>query len=339
MVKSMQTKNFSFGINIHNDKYPAYPATDLKKNLDICNELGLNIVRYNHKCDTYEGIETVKKVANECHKRGMKFMLVIDDNNWYKMETDSLQTLEKYYACYFERVTSSLKDKVDYYQLFNEMDVVGMRGDISNIVIPGKDGREKGEYDSVRFDKAIASMKGALKGIKKGYQDAKTCVNFSWWHTALVYEMYRQGCRWDLIGLDWYSDCEEVSSIDLLIDDVRRNIPESQIMICETNYWMHPHQRDTIEKQEAIKVKQNRYEYQEKWIPEFIDKLVSIDEPHFLGVIFYELLDQPIYEIKRGAYHGESHFGFVESDEDGGNRVKKPAFYSLQEKIKEIKGN
>lgn len=335
----METKKFSFGMNIHRDGYPAYPAKDLPKNLDTCVELGMDIVRYNHNCETDEGIQTVANAAEECHKRGMQFMLVMDNNKWYKMEIDSLKTLENYYACYLERVSSCLKDKVDYYQLFNEMDVAGMRGDIANITIPGKDGREKGEYDCVRFDKAIAAMKGALRGIKKGYQAAKTCVNFSWWHTALIYEMYRKGCRWDLIGIDWYSDAEEVSSIDLLISDIRKNIPESKLMICETNYWMHPHQRDPIEKQVAVKIKECRYKGQEKWIPEFIDKLVNIEEQNFVGVIFYELLDQPVYERRRGCYHGESHFGFIECDEDGSNQKKKPAFYTLKEKIREIKSN
>lgn len=335
----METKKISFGMNIHREGYPAYPGRDLCQNLDTCVELNMDIVRYNHNCETDEGIQIVVNAADECHKRGMQFMLVMDNNMWYKMETDSLETLENYYAFYLERVSSRLKDKVDYYQLFNEMDVVGMRGDIANIIIPGKDGREKGEYDCVRFDRAIASMKGALRGIKKGYEEAKTCVNFSWWHTALIYEMYRQGCRWDLIGIDWYSDAEEASSIDLLISDIRKNIPESKIMICETNYWMHPHQRDPIEKQEAVKIQECRYKGQEKWIPEFIDKLVNINEPNFMGVIFYELLDQPVYERRRGSYHGESHFGFIECDEDGGNQKKKPAFYTLKEKIREIKSN
>ena len=211
-----------------------------------------------------------------------------------------------------------------------------MRGDIANIILPGKDGREKGEYDSVLWERAIASVKGALKGIKKGDPDAKTCVNFAWWHTALIYEMSKRGCDFDIVGIDWYSDCEEVSSIDLLIDDVKKNIHESDIMICETNFWMHPMGRDPIEKQEALKIKEKRFAGQEKWVPEFIQKLIDLNEAKLKSVIFYELLDEPIYEREKGSYHGESHFGFIECDEKGRNQIKKPAFYALKQKIKEL---
>ena len=64
----------------------------------------------------------------------------------------------------------------------------------------------------------------------------------------------------------------------------------------------------------------------------------GLNEPKMKGIIFYELLDEPIYERDRGSYNGESHFGFIECDINGKNQVKKPAFYSLQKKIKEING-
>ena len=332
--------NLLVGMNVHRwgRSFVAYDRSRLCENLDTCKELGIKLIRYNNSFRGEEAAEDVALVANEIKKRDMQMMLVVDDAGWSKEKISGKQeNLEAYYEEYMFRIAASQKGKIGIYQVFNEMDIAGMRGDIGNIILPGKDGKEKGEYDCVLWERAIASVKGALKGIKKGDPDAKTCVNFAWWHTALIYEMAERGCKFDMVGIDWYSDCEEVSSIDLLIADVKKHIPDSDIVICETNFWMHPMGRDPIEKQEALKVKEKRFAGQEKWVPEFIQKLVDLKEPKLKAVCFYELLDEPIYEKDRGSYHGESHFGFIECDEHGDHQVKKPAFYSLQKKIKELK--
>ena len=103
-----------------------------------------------------------------------------------------------------------------------------MGGDLQNIVKPRRDGLDPGEYDSVMFEGAIAGVKGSLRGLKKGYPAVRTSVNFSWWHTALLYAMPAAGCRFDVIGIDWYSDAEEVSDISELLADVCAHIPAGQ---------------------------------------------------------------------------------------------------------------
>lgn len=331
--------NISVGMNIHRWGSPcfAYPKEMLEQNLDTCKELGIGLIRYNNSNRGENGLADAKYVATQVKNRDMQLMLVIDDSQWTNPDvTGAIESLESYYENYMYRISSELKGLVNVYQVFNEMDVTGMRGDIANIILPGKDGKEKGEYDSVLWERAMASVIGALKGIKKGDPDAKTCINFAWWHTAMIYEMYNSGCRWDITGFDWYSDCEEVSSIDLLINDVKKHIPDTDFMICETNYWMHPMGRDPIEKQEELKVKEKRYAGQAKWVAEFIQKIIELKDSKIKSVIFYELLDEPVFERNKGSYNGESHFGFIECDENGANQVRKPAFYTLQEKIKEI---
>ena len=168
-------------------------------------------------------------------------------------------------------------------------------------------------------------------------KQGKTCINFAWWHTALIYELYNQGCRWDITGIDWYSDCEEVSSIELLMNNVLKNIHDTDIMICEVNYWMNLHHRYPPERKEALKKAENRDKCQAEWIPEFIDTLIKINNPRLKSVIFYELLDEPIFEMDKGDYCGESHFEFIECDKNGKKQIRKPAFYTLQEKIKDIR--
>lgn len=335
--------NLKFGMNIHNSVYKAYPAEDIEKNFNSCKELGMDMIRYNNACGVgneelfQKCIEETTKVSELCHANGMKLMLCVDTRAFTSIE--SLDEIESKMADHFRKVSSTLRDKVDYYQLYNELDVYGMGGEIVNIFLPRSDGRNKGEYDYVRFDKSVAAVKGAIRGMKEGYPEGKTCINFGWWHTAWIYELYNMGLRWDIIGIDWYSDCEEVSSIERLMNDLNENAPECDLMLCETNFWMNLHNRYPEERKEALKKAENRDKWQAEWVPEYVDKLIKINNPKLKAVIFYELLDEPLCEIKRGNYNGEAHFGFIKCDWDGSNQERKPVFYTIQEKIKEIKGN
>ena len=327
-----------FGMNIHNEKYESYPAADLEKNIKSCKELGMDIVRFNQSSISPEGIEEIKRVSNLCHKNGMKLMLVVDKNAPYFMDLP-LDEIESQMAEYYKKLSSSLLDAVDIYQIYNEIDVHLMGGNIANIFLTPADGKEKGEYDCVLWERMVAAVKGALRGTEEGYPEGKTCINFAWRHTAFIYELYNIGCRWDITGIDWYSDCEEVSSIKLLMEDVMKNVPDCDIMLCEVNYWMNIHDRYPKERKEELKKAENRYKWQAEWIPEFIDTLIDCNNPRLKGIIFYELLDELNFEEDSGKYQGESHFGFIECDRKGQNRIKKPAFFSLQQKVKEIKEN
>ena len=323
------------GINIHHSGYTPYRTT-LEQNLDDCAAAGMKIIRYNNSGTSPESFQEIWKVANGCHERGMKIMLCMDYYSEWKNWDKSLEELETHFEVKMEKVSAEFKDAIDIYQVFNETDVACMGGDIFNITVPGKDGLDLGEYDCVMHEKCIYAMRGGLRGLKKGYAGAVTSMNFCWWHTAHLYNLYKNGCRWDIIGIDWYSDCEEVSSIDLLLADVVKNIPEGDFMICETNQWMNFHARWDEEKRALIANKESRDALQAEWVPSFIQKLYDMDEPRFKGVIFYELLDEPGFERQEGHYHGESHFGFIECDEQGGNRVFKPVWKTCADKIKEL---
>ena len=329
--------SFDIGMNIHREGgvFKAYPFKDIEKNIDACKDMGMDIVRYNQVCRNDEEIERVIKVSDLCHRRDMKLMLCVDSR--FFTDIESLEEIENTAADFYRNMASKLGNKVDFYQIYNEIDITCMRGTIANIFLTPKDGKEKGEYDCVLWERSVAAFKGALRGMKEGCPEAKTCINFAWWHTALIYELYELGLRWDIVGIDWYSDCEEVSSIEELMNDVIEHIPDADIMICETNYWMNLHNRYPEERKEALKKDENRYKWQAEWVPEFIDTLLKINNPRLKGVIFYELLDEPIYEEDNGSYHGESHFGFIECDRYGQNRKPKPAYFALQKKCKELK--
>ena len=74
-----------FGMNIHNDNYPSYPASDLEKNIKSCKELGMDAVRFNQASVDMKGIEEIKKVSDLCHANGMKLMLVVDTKQYETM--------------------------------------------------------------------------------------------------------------------------------------------------------------------------------------------------------------------------------------------------------------
>ena len=329
-------KDIVVGINIHHKGFMAY-TDNLEQNLDDCAAMGLKMIRYNNNGNTPEALAEIKHVADECHKRGMKIMLCMDHyKSWSHRGERTFEEHEAYFEEYMEKVSAYLKDDIDIYQVFNEMDVSCMGGDIFNITKPGRDGLEKGEYDSVMWDNGIVAMRGSLKGLKKGYDKAVTSVNFCWWHMIYIYAMYDAGCRWDVIGIDWYSDCEEVSSIDLIVKEICDHIPDSEIMICETNQWMNFHARWDEEKRNLIATKESRDKLQAEWVSSFIQKVYDMPEPRFKAIIFYELLDESIYEKNAGRYHGESHFGFIECDERGHNRINKPVYEATKKKIEEL---
>lgn len=323
------------GINLHNRTYDPYRATQ-QQNLDDAAAAGLKIIRFNSVAESAEDIAEIRALAEGCHARGMQFMLCIDHYHQWQNWAGTVDELEAHYERFMENVSSQLQGLVDVYQVFNEIDVAGMHGDILNIVLPGASGQQLGEYDYVLLDKCFHAMRGSLRGLKKGYPAAVTSMNFAWWHTAPIYDFYQKGCRWDIIGIDWYSDGEEVSSIDHLVADVCRNIPEGDLMICETNQWMNLHERWDDEKKALVANRDTRNALQAEWVPSFIQKVYDMNEPRFKGVIFYEMLDEPRFEKENGGYHGESHFGFVECDDEGGNRVFKPSWRTMAAKIKEL---
>lgn len=331
----MMRNKFSIGMNMHNFGSTAYNEVHLKRNLDYCAELGINTIRFNNVSHTVAEREKVKIVATECHNRGMDFVLVIDDNIYRNYDT---KKVEEFYERYLFKIATDYKGYVDAYQILNEPDVAAMHGDIANMVLPGKDGKEKGEYDSVILENAILAVRGGIAGIKKADPDVPVSTNFGWWHTAPLYEMHKQGCKFDLIGIDWYSDQEEVSNICDLVNDVENNIPDIPIMLYETNYWMHPISRDPLEKQMEIKIKVLRESRQAEWVPKFFKKIydMSLKDPRISGIIFYELLDEPIITVRNGGdYCGEANFGFISCEKNGENAIKKPVFEALKKAINE----
>ena len=179
-------KELLSGINIPHSGYTPYRET-LEENLDAAAGMGMNIIRYNNSGNSPEALAEIRRVADGCHRRGMKLMLCMDHSFWQRKNGESTEEIEAFYEKHMEKTASALGDAVDIYQIFNETDVACMHGDIRYIVTKQANGLDAGEYDSMMFAGAIAGVKGSLRGLKRGYPGAVTSVNFSWWHTALNY--------------------------------------------------------------------------------------------------------------------------------------------------------
>lgn len=330
-------KDFIFGMNVHNKGYQSYPDKNLDFMLDECEQMHQNLIRFNFVPRTNEDYRYIETVIDKIHSRGMKIMLCVDSLDTLRVPMEEIPDAA---YNYYYGLSSRLGTKVDIYQLYNELCVWGMHNDIGNIVNCGSDGKDVIDYDPSRFERAVIGVKAATEGLKAGCSDAVSCVNVSWWHTALIYEICRNGALIDVIGLDWYSDCEAGSSIEQLLDELTVKLAGRDFMFCETNYWMHPHPKFSDEQNARVFIDEKRNCAQAEWVSAYTKRAYGLTEkyPAFKGIIHYELMDEPAFEKHDGKYNGESHFGFIACDANGNDPVRKPAFYALKEAIEELNG-
>jgi hypothetical protein len=75
---------------------------------------------------------------------------------------------------------------------------------------------------------------------------------------------------------------------------------------------------------------------QAEWVVEFTKKLFHLPNPKFKGIFYYELMDEPAIERNIGHYYGESHFSFINCDDKGKNRERKPVFAAVKQMIAEL---
>jgi hypothetical protein len=126
----------------------------------------------------------------------------------------------------------------------------------------------------------------------------------------MIKAFYDEGLRWDIIGIDWYSDMEGSEPLASFLPRVQAQLPDFEYMICECNIWAHtPY---TEEEQAA---------YLEKFVTSLAN---SAKIENLTAVIFYELLDEPAFN------NGESHFGLVKNDRNGKPQEKKLAYTTIQ---------
>lgn len=323
----MSRKNFIVGMNIHNRGYATYPEDTLERNLDYCEQMGINLINFNSVADNEEGYAYIKSVADAVHRRGMKFSLCVDDRRCFDMETDTIEEIDYNHQ---KKMCEYLKGCIDIYEVGPEFDVPAMHtamGDVYNLTGAKYDGMVPEEYDPVRLERTIPSVRGRLKAIKEVDPDAKTMVAFAWWHTYYVENLWNNGCRWDIMGVDWYSDAEKASSFLDLLDWLKDHFGDMPVLICETNFWGYNYKDLTPDEGDAK---------QAEWVCQFCEHLFRDTPERCLGLIYYEMMDEPGFDDQNGGFHGEAHFGFVKCDRNGYNPQPKPSVKALGETVNKL---
>ena len=304
-------KDFQWGINGHNFYYKSYPLRSLDQQIDLAAELGVQIYRINLNPKTPADYDYLDTVVSLCERYGMKVLLVMDDNE------SSAEILRTRYETVAKRYNGKNGyGTISYIQVFNEVDVWCMHGeDFSDKPAVEGDGTEASHYSKQALDFMVPRFKAAIEGLKAGNPNCKSVINISYTHTYLFDYLKQNNIKWDITGLDWYSNMHD-GNYDWILKRLQDRY-QQDIFICETNIWpFNPSM-------------ESDYENDTTFLPNAMRHIYN-NYSRVKAMIFYELLDEPDYEISKDQYEGESHFGFVKVDNAFNIGIKKPIYHQIQ---------
>ena len=288
----------------------------MEEQIRLAAELGVDIYRFNFNPKNGSDYSYLDRVVDWTQRYGMELMLVMDD---FGPDADVLRTR-------FETVASRYNGRnghglIRYIQVFNEVDVWAMTTedfpDADNRV--SGDGTNKTHYSAMALAQVLAKFKAGVAGVKAGNSECKVVINISYLHTYLFDYLKDNGVEWDLTGLDWYANMQN-GSFDNILTRLSTRYPQD-IIICETNIWPFTESMESD------------YENDTDFLPQAMRDVYN-NYPRVKGMIFYELLDEPQYEMSAGRYEGESHFGFVKVNRDDFSiGTKKPIYHRVQQML------
>jgi hypothetical protein len=299
--KQIDFVGFDYGVTGHNKGYEAYPESKLETQIRLAAELGIKIYRFNYNPVTDKDFAYLTNVLDLCDAYGLDMMLVLDDFGGTPEEI----------AAKHEKIATRCQGRIAYYQIFNETDVYAMHKDDGSIYHqPVGTGEHIAQFNPARVEEIEQKLRASIEVFREFDPEAKLVVNFAFKHYAMLKAFHDAGLRWDIIGVDWYSDMEGGEPLADFLPRVQAALPDYEYMICECNIWAHtPY---TEEEQSA-------------YLESFVLSLINSGKiENLTAIIFYELLDEPAFG------NGESHFGLVQSTRDGTPLEKKQAYYAIQ---------
>ena len=305
--------DFFWGINGHNQTYKSYPIRSLEQQIQLAAELGVKVYRFNFNPKNGADYAYLDKVVDWTQRYGMELLLVMDD---FDPSADVLRSR-------FETVANRYNGAnghglIRYIQVFNEVDVWAMTtedfADSDNRL--SGDGTVASHYSKMALAEVLPKFKAGVAGVKAGNPNCKTIVNISYLHTYLFDYLQENGVVWDLTGLDWYANMQN-GSFEHILERLSTRYSQD-ILICETNIWPFTESMESD------------YENDTTFLPNAMQEVYN-NYPRVKGMIFYELLDEPQYEMTAGRYEGESHFGFIKVNQsDFSIGAKKPIYHRVQ---------
>ncbi len=299
-----RNQNRMIGINAHHKGYKAYGAAHTETYIRLAAELGCNIYRINYNPTDLSMIGYIRTIIDSCHSHGMKVMLALDNMHGTELEIHDRMV----YAA------KQLSDCVDFFQIFNETDVWCAQTD-ENTFYDSSDwtGMSEGYYNPERVEICVKKMSAAISAFRETAPDAKLVVNIGSRHYPMLDWYIEAGLSWDIIAFDIYE-------IDLwdhaqFFDTMAARYPGYDFMVAECNYPAND--GPYTEEQQA------------EWLSTFLRMIDAYESDRMLGVIIYELMDQPNIETD-DSWSGEAHFGIVNTNADYSPGAPKMAYYTVQ---------
>ena len=301
---SLRCKNRLIGINAHHKGYRAYGDAYTETYIRLAAALGCSIYRINYNPTTPAMVSYIRSIIDSCHSHGMKVMLALDNLHGSAAEIRDRMVF----------TAEQLSDCVDYFQIFNETDIWCAQTD-ENTFYDSSDwtGMSTEYYNPERVKICIEKMKAAIGAFRETAPDAKLAVNIGSRHYPMLDWYIEAGLSWDIIAFDIYE-------IDLwdhaqFFDSMAARYPGYDFMVAECNY---PANDGPYTEEE-----------QAEWLHRFLTIMDSYESDRMLGVIIYELMDQPNIETD-GTWSGEAHFGIVNTNPDYSPGEPKSAYYTVQ---------
>ncbi len=297
-----------WGINGHHKGYAAYKEANEDEILQLAADMGCNIYRFNYNPVDMNGINYVRRVANKCHALGMQFMLVLDNYGGSTQDIANRMAL----------TARHLGDEIEYFQIFNETDIYCSKSDSGGLYNASDyTGISRDYYNPRRVQEMVAKMTAALTAFQSENPTGKIVLNFGRTHITMMDFYIEAGLKWDVMAIDNYEVWNDKGwDYYDYFRDWEQRYPDYEFMIAECNY---PFLNGMATEQQQL-----------QWLDMFLRKMNDYRSDRFLGVIIYELLDQPDYEKQLGRYHGESHFGLVNTDANNNPTTPKAAYYHVQ---------
>lgn len=223
---------FMWGVTMRPAALGRYNLKIWRDQLEYAQDLGVKHARivwdfnavYNGKNDAFKFHD---EVIDEMEKAGVSPVIAFDaDPGMFVVD-------DPYYDGYSKgfQIASHYKGKVKFYQLSNEVSSVPLKG--------GEFSGEKEEhYDTEKYQKTIAWLKGASEGVKKADAKAYRMICGHWLNTAFFDMINRDKIDYDIIGWDWYGDMDMMGEKKLedgtmLVDRLKKfNKP---VIIAEIN--------------------------------------------------------------------------------------------------------
>lgn len=301
VMRDTYSEDMILGINGHHKGYSSYPESALESQISLAAETGAKIYRFNFTPDLNNQADTeyLDRVAFLCEKYNMELFLIIYD--WKFNPLDPSIEYNSLFS-YGKTLASRYADRITYFQISNEQDVKCL------LPVPSV-GESPSDYDTQYTLKVAEYMKALSEGIKSGNRFARTSVNISFRHTYFLNILIESGVKWDITGIDWYSNMgDPTPAMNNLL-----SLPVNDIFVSEINTWGGNADYTDAEQMNYFTEMKNYFQRYDR----------------VKAFIVYELLDEPtLQEV-------EKSFGLVECDGNGNAGDKKPVYGH----IKQLFGN